>query len=107
MSRPHEPTDACGDSHCFSCGVDEPIPMGSQPYLVCFECGHVYWTPRDLLRAYRRNLRREWRISGMRPRPYPSPYAPSWWAWLVHYVRAYPISRAETIAFCQECIHDF
>lgn len=104
----HEPTDECAQNHCFSHHVDEPVPADAfAPYIVCFECGHLYPRAVDLLRAYRRNLRREWLISGMRPRPWSSPFAPSWWSWLVHYVLSFPLARADTITFCQECIHDF
>jgi hypothetical protein len=46
---PHEPTDACHDSHCYWHHVDEPADGA---YRVCFECRHVYPTAEDLRAAF-------------------------------------------------------
>lgn len=93
----HEPTDACGDAHCFWHNVDEPWPAGGA-YIACMECRHVYRRARDLRRAYRRELRLMWWDIPDGWRPYVLRLR--WW-------RNYLTARASRIDFCQYCTHDF
>jgi hypothetical protein len=102
-SSPHQPTDACRDDHCYSCGVDEPL--GRRYYILCGECFHVYYTKGALRRAYRREM---WRIHRAPPNDYleavfpripPPPTRKVIWKLVT--------VRAKNINFCQECIHDF
>jgi hypothetical protein len=101
---PHEPTDVCAGDHCFSCHEDEPIMEGEKAYRVCGECFHVYWTARDLRRAYRRADRQmsgPWTLRGM----------PGWDDNIVkrvwRNVRIQFLLPASKIYFCQECLHDW
>lgn len=42
----HAPSDACGNLHCYSHGIDEP----DEPcFLYCYECGHVFPTEQALI----------------------------------------------------------
>lgn len=91
MSTPHQMTTACADVHCFAHNVDEPQPG----WLVCFECGHVYPTPRALRRDYRRAF---WRAA----RDDRFDRLPVWRrVWRVLIV------RASRVYFCQHCLHNF
>lgn len=51
---PHGPNEYCGDEHCSSHNVCEPI--GEAVYRVCLECGHVFRTESDLIEAYRGHI---------------------------------------------------
>jgi DNA-directed RNA polymerase subunit RPC12/RpoP len=95
QAPPWEGYGAEGFTDCWSCYRSEPIT--DDTYIVCFECGHA-WTKRALVRTYRRELLRsdgkrwfsnEWGSGRLRV----------WW-------RALTV-RAETIFFCQKCVHDF
>jgi hypothetical protein len=83
----HQPTTECLPVHCHWHNVDEP----GTGYISCPECGHLYRTPGELRRAYRRHMltRPNWGV----------PLWPRLWAALT--------VRASRITFCQECIHDF
>lgn len=94
----HEPSDACGFDHCYSCNIDEPVPQGSRAYLVCVECGHVYWRARDLRRLHRRSVKQGVRDA----RLFATDFELSWWGWLRVYLR-----RARRIWSCPLCGHDF
>ena len=49
----HDPSEACGDQHCYTHHVDEP----SEPaYRFCYECGHVWRTAAELLAEHNRQL---------------------------------------------------
>jgi len=84
-------------SYCWCHDTREPVPPN--PYVVCFECGHVYATPDDLVAAYRREVDRinadeefkafEEAVLGIK------------WVDLTYR------TNAEEIVFCQECCHDF
>jgi hypothetical protein len=94
---PHEPTEACGAVHCHSHHVDEPADPA---YIVCFECGHVYRTARELRQEYRsawtgflRNAIGDASIGDQ---------LQTAWFWLLS-----RFARARSITFCQHCIHDF
>lgn len=77
-------TDISGAvSWCHHHKIHELIPMGGA-YRVCGECGHVYATAADLVDAYNWALG-EHGLEGLR----------------------LSVRRAETIAFCQECLGDF
>lgn len=78
---------------CLVHGVTEP---DEGAWLVCFECGHVYRTPRDLRRDYRREY---WRVASMEG-AYPA-IPLRWRLW-----RAATV-RASRVTFCPHCIHDF
>lgn len=81
MAVIHAPTDACEQTHCYAHDVDEVSTPFT--YRVCGECFHVYETPHDLVRAWRR-------------------------ATYEHYPKdRLPAPRVERIAFCQYCLHDF
>ena len=49
LVNPHEPSEACGDTHCYFHHVDE---SDAGAYRVCFECKHVYLTAEDLRAAF-------------------------------------------------------
>jgi hypothetical protein len=49
LVNPHEPSEACGDTHCYWHHVDE---SDEGAYRVCFECKHVYRTAEDLRAAF-------------------------------------------------------
>jgi hypothetical protein len=49
LTSPHEPSEACGDMHCYMHHVDEP---STGAFRVCGECGHVYRTAEDLRMAW-------------------------------------------------------
>ena len=78
LINPHEPGPECGDTHCWSHGVDE---SDAGAWRVCFECGHVYRTPEE--------LRREWTAS-----------APP-------EMRDLDAPPAGDIDFCALCMHTF
>ena len=59
------------------------------PYIVCFECRHVYVTGDDLLAA-------QHRMVDMLKKSNPEAFA--------HVIKA---TDPEQITFCQECLHDF
>lgn len=85
-TSPHPWSTACADVHCSIHDIDE-VRRG---YRWCIECGHVYWTARELRRLYRRSY---WRVDAE---------APLWLRlWTVVSV------RASRIGFCQYCPHDF
>jgi len=86
----HNPTVECARVHCNFHHVDEPA---RSPYRVCFECGHVYPTSRDLRRIYRRKF---WQMSRGMP-----------WRRQLWRLRRVMTVRASQISFCQYCIHDF
>lgn len=50
LVNPHEPGPLCGDTHCYSHGVDESAEGGY--YRICMECKHVYRTAEDLRLAW-------------------------------------------------------
>lgn len=58
--------------------------LASEPYQVCFECGHVYNTAEELVAAYNEAVRVNF---GADNPP--------------------PPREAHEIFFCQECLHDF
>lgn len=49
LVNPHEPSEACGDTHCYWHHVDE---SDAGAYRVCFECKHVYPTAEALREAW-------------------------------------------------------
>ena len=49
LTNPHEPSKACGDTHCYMHNLDEP---STGAFRVCGECGHVYRTAEDLRMAW-------------------------------------------------------
>lgn len=82
----HDEDNECCGRHCYSCGVDHY-------YLAvqwCIECGHGYRRRRDLLKAYRAEVR----ICGF-------------WYWLSVFVRTLKPGYAKSIPFCPLCLHDF
>lgn len=52
LVHPHEPSAACGDTHCYSHDVDE---SDVSAYRRCGECGHVYRSPEELQREWTEN----------------------------------------------------
>lgn len=77
---------------CYVHGVIEPA---KDAWLVCFECGHVYSSARDLRRDYRREY---WKVAkGDRIERIP----------LLQRVWRVLTVRTSEIFFCQHCIHDF
>lgn len=63
-------------SICLICGMFETFD-GQEPYLVCFECGHVYRSSLDLVDDYERDID---------------------WSWE---------GSPDEIPFCPNCLHDF
>lgn len=75
-TRKHPPSNQCREWHCHSCDKDEP----TEGYRLCYECGHMYETATDLVKAHRL------------------------------FVRSYgghPIEDPERIIACPLCCHDF
>lgn len=98
----HDPSDKCGDAHCYFHHVDEPAVGPS--YLVCGECGHLYRTKRALRSAARESLRKDWRFPSYRPRLLAiGPFEQSTWRWTWRYLTV----RVDKIYACPYCIHDF
>jgi hypothetical protein len=80
LVNPHEPSEACGDTHCYWHHVDE---SDEGAYRVCFECKHVYRTAEALREAFMAEV------------------APD--------LSAPPLTTpaAEEIWFCPMCAHDW
>jgi hypothetical protein len=80
---------------CYSHGTAERLEAST--YLQCFECKHCYQTKRELRRAY---LRGYWQSR---------PFDEGSWrhVWFVRGLIKVLFIRADRIAFCQHCIHDF
>lgn len=71
------------------CSVhEEQEEMVTEPYQVCFECGHVYNNPADLVTAYERTVAEMIKLDKEG-----GPFMPK--------------KEAHEIFFCQECLHDF
>lgn len=66
------------------------------PYQICYECGRVYPTARDLRKAYRRSY---WKATAS------SVYLPR--TRLIVRILAVLTPQASRVTFCQECTHDF
>lgn len=78
--------------YCHACDRLESVPPGVKPYVFCLECGHVYWTPEELLARYNQkcdemDARADDDFPAMDPE--------------------HRFMRVEDIYFCQECTHDF
>lgn len=95
--------DALPDDWCYSCWQSEPL-NGKRPYNICGECGHVYWTARQLRRAYRRTLAARMPDQPHRRRWFGYDPFDLTWAQLAWYSIT---ARASRIYHCQECAHDF
>lgn len=91
FTEPHELSDLCGDRHCWSHDVDEPIP--EYAYQVCFECNHVYANEQELVDAFNRIVA-EMNADGAQR--YGKDHKPREMA-----------TSATGIHFCQHCLHDF
>ena len=76
---PHNPSSACGGTHCSSHHLDEP---DDGAYRRCLECGHVYRTAEDLQRAWMANAPPD--LADLEKLP-----------------------PAEEIFFCPLCLHDW
>lgn len=87
----HRATEACDGDHCFSCNEDEPL-NGRVPYRLCYECGHAYWTARDLRREFRRVMRE---VAQFAP-PLERRFLRLRWG-----------ATARRIYSCPKCTHDF
>ncbi len=74
----HEPSQACGGTHCWTHDVDEP---DEGAYRRCLECGHVYQTAED--------LQRQWTANAPR------------------FVTPGAVPPVEQIFFCPICAHDW
>lgn len=59
------------------------------PYIVCFECGHVYPTEDSLIEAQREKVDYFKSVD------------------LVHFGHVVYAQSADEITFCQHCLHDF
>lgn len=81
-------------SYCFIHRVHEDVPFDA--HMVCFECGHVYETRRALVAAYRATM--PWSLH-----LWATEFEPSYWSCLWRWITV----RADTILFCQFCLHDF
>jgi len=79
LVNPHEPSEACGDTHCWSHDVDE---SDAGAWRVCFECRHVYQSPEELQREWTENA----------PPDLPDRETPP---------------AVERIYFCPLCLHDW
>jgi hypothetical protein len=101
LAREHEPTELCNPYHCEWHHVDEVDERknGRESYLWCGECFHLYRTPGELRRAYRRVVREMERDAPMFGDEYKRGKLRAWWQMLT--------IRAKKIHFCQYCTHDF
>lgn len=91
-------------SHCWFHG-DEPLT--DDTFQVCFECGHVYETPAELVAEWRRQSPRPTLREALH---WPTADNAEWGFGPVEYVRAWwrrLTVRADRIFFCQVCVHDF
>lgn len=94
--RTHPPSNLCmplraeedPGVHCFGCNLDQ---RRGRCYVVCFECGHGYWTKLHLLAAH---WRRDWQARRWAPPGTPRS------RWPLHWV------RPSDIAICPCCTHD-
>lgn len=69
---------------------DKAEPVTEHTYRVCFECGHVYERPADLVKEYERIVKQmNDDLKSQEKRLYP-------WT-----------KPADEIYFCQLCLHDF
>lgn len=96
---PHGP-GWVGVDNCYIHGYE---PWPDRFYIRCFECGHVYNTPDDLRRAYRRE------IEGIE-RSYLNNPTGAWFFGLLEecpHIDPLVVPPTEEIYFCQECTHDF
>jgi hypothetical protein len=100
---PHDPTDYCADTHCWSHHVDEPA---DNPYLTCGECFHTFPTKRALRRDYRRHVIWQiwiWDKATRRPAAtFPGLRRPTLWRTL----RRMATLRVSNIHGCPHCSHD-
>ena len=78
LVNPHEPSEACADTHCYWHNVDEPSTGACR---ICGECGHVFGSPE--------NLRAEWKANA------PPELARQ------------DVPPADEITFCPLCAHSF
>ena len=78
LVNPHDPGPECGDTHCYSHGVDE---SDAGAYRVCFECKHVYRSPEELQREWTENAPPD--------------------------LRDEPAPPADEIGFCPLCLHSW
>jgi cupin superfamily acireductone dioxygenase involved in methionine salvage len=79
-------------SWCFIHEVQEPIP--EETWEVCFECKHVYVTKQDFVDAYNAVIK-EMRENTQ----YPAADKTK--------LKDLTPERADSIGFCQFCMHDF
>lgn len=84
----HFETDECWNWHCTVHAVDE-VTSGRKLVIRCFECGHLYRSPRELRKTFRSEvidkLKYPWHIT----------------VWLKLTL------RVNQINFCPHCAHDF
>ena len=78
LINPHEPSELCGDTHCWSHDLDEP---GAGAWRICFECKHVYRSPEELQREWKDNAPPD--------------------------LRGEPAPPVDKIYFCPLCMHDW
>lgn len=77
-------------SRCIVHGRDEPVEPSA--FIVCPTCGHVYMTAAELVTAYNRWV--VWLNTDQRLAFLPG-------------VEFKAVGDADTIDYCQECVHDF
>lgn len=102
--QPHEPALDCAmfEVHCYGCHLDHDPDMPA--WLWCLECGHAYRRPRDLRKAYRREM---WQLLREHSSDAPWLVSNDWYPSMAWHVWRIVTARASKIYFCQECLHDF
>lgn len=90
----------CGDPTTSCCFIHHEVePLGADPYRVCFECGHVYQAPADLVAAYN--------AGAGQFNDHPPPPAPGAWEDVVRKLEPKEVGQVVGIVFCPACLHDF
>lgn len=107
MSEPYEAIRHHGkivDEWISYCNVHHrKETVYSVPYVVCFECGHVYEDEQDLCRRYRQLAKLSPPKLALRSDDFDRMNV---WRWLRWHWKVMTIT-GEKIQFCQECLHDF
>lgn len=74
-------------SYCWIHHQEETVD--EEPYMICFECKHVYNTPESLVIAYNEDITEEMIDACGHTPPIKT------------------LEEVDTIFFCPHCIHDF
>lgn len=88
-----EPTEF--DLGCFFHGFEGDITPDKQPYRMCVECGHIYWTEGQLLTEFNSEGLKSYANASAAQLSFTS---------LGRWVKCVDVSE---VFYCAWCIHDF